>query len=97
MKSKYLLLLLIVLIVIMIDRIFFMPNRLENVWSYESGIYFGDPIGYNQDFIYQKGKIIITGSRLNGTKYILLGCYFDNLIFFDLKTLTYSRYIDFYY
>ncbi|KFF10053.1 hypothetical protein B0A62_13790 [Flavobacterium hydatis] len=57
MKKKFLIFFSVLLSILLIDRLFFMEHRLQGVWEYDGGSYFGDPIAYNQDFIFNKNKI----------------------------------------
>jgi hypothetical protein len=93
--KKIIKILAIILFVILIDRIFLMPKRVQGVWEYESGSYFGDPIAFKQDFELKKGKIIFNYRKKissRSKKPYLLGCYFGQMILYDFSELQLTRY-----
>lgn len=87
MKKKVIIILSILLILI-VDRVFLLPNRIEGIWEYSRGTYLGDPIAYQQDYILAHNKIIFIRNKsesnpvLNKDIY-LMGIYFNTMYLYD--------------
>lgn len=96
MKKK-IIIILSVLSILIIDRIFFMPNRIEGIWVYSNGSYLGDPIAYQQDYILIHNKIVFIRDKsksnpvLNKNIY-LLGCYLNMMYLYDSHSSSIVRY-----
>lgn len=100
MKKKLLIFFSVLLSILLIDRLFFMENRLQGIWEYNEGSYFGDPIAYNQDFIFNKNKIKFVRNKSESNPVIekeiyLVGCYFNMLFLYDNNSNKTALYIKF--
>lgn len=91
-KSK---LILVLLLIIVIDRFLFMPNRINNIWEFETGNYIGDPISQIQNIkVLNNFEIEISKNEKSASFYVI-GCYFGGLYLLEKKTLTYNEYSKF--
>lgn len=79
------------LFVFLLDRFFFLPERMHGTWEYEEGIYKESPITFETIAITNNFEISINQSRKSQSFY-LLGCYFGRLYLLDLQTLDYTKY-----
>ena len=80
---------------VIIDRYFWMPERVKQLWRWEKGLSLGDPIYYNQDFEIIDFKFFFKDNKdeknfpvvYNNRKgeFYLLGCYFKKLYIYDIK------------
>lgn len=75
-------------LVLLVDRIWFMPDRLKVVWVFESGHYIKDPIAFKQDFEYEDFEIRFK----TGEGFFLLGCYFGQMLLYDFQRKEVTRY-----
>jgi hypothetical protein len=81
--------------VFMIDRYFFMENRLNNIWMFNSGRNFGEPLSINQNFILKNNRIQFINFfdkenfpktyKNTQSSFYLLGSYFGNLYIWDIE------------
>ena len=82
------------LFVLLLDRFFFLPGRMDATWEYEKGANLGDPITFENIDILNNFEIQIQkAGELN--ECYLLGCYFGNLYLLDTQTLKYTKYVEF--
>jgi len=76
-----------------------MEHRLQGVWEFSGGSYFGDPIAYNQDFVFNNSKIKFVRNKSEDNPVLekevyLVGCYFNILLMYDNnlnKTASYIK------
>ena len=79
------------LLLFVMDRLMFLPGRMDNTWVYEKGTLAGDPITFNNIEIINNFEVKIQkGGKWN--TFYLLGCYFGNLYLLDETTLEYTKY-----
>ncbi len=103
-KQKILFSVILFTILFVVDRYTWMPNRAKHLWLQESGINLGDPIAYNQDFIFNGSEIEFQGVKSTEeyptvmenrkSKFYFAGCYFGNLYIYDLKRNEITTYFD---
>lgn len=79
------------LFLLLLDRFFFLPGRMDNTWQYESGTFAGDSITYTNIEIINNFEVKIQKSGKWNTFY-LVGCYFGNLYLLDEENLKYTKY-----
>ena len=77
----------------MLDRFFFLPERMDGIWQYESGVFVGDPIAYDNIEISNNFEVKIRKSYKFDSFY-LLGCYFGRLYLLEKNNLQYTKYIE---
>jgi hypothetical protein len=82
MKRKLMIGIIVILAALVIDRIYFMTDRVSGTWMYQRGDYLGDPIGLHQDFEVE-GSLVTFHS---GKKYFLVGCYSNQLVLYGLNS-----------
>jgi hypothetical protein len=73
-------------LLIIIDRFYFMPSRLNDIWQWDSGCLMGDPISYKQDFELHGFEIVFNGQKKvshRNKKFLLIGCYFGEMLLYD--------------
>lgn len=81
------------LFVFVLDRLMFLPGRMDATWQYETGINLGDPITFENIDIINNFEIKIRKvGELN--ECYLLGCYFGNLYLLNSQTIEYSKYVE---
>lgn len=83
------------LFVLLLDRFFFLPGRMDGNWQYQKGYFFGDPISFDQIDIINNFELKISESTQKTKSCYLLGCYFGKLYLLDKETLNYSKYSKF--
>lgn len=87
-KKKVISILISILFVFGIDRLLLMPKRLDSIWEFETGDYLGDPLALEQHFKLVDSKLEFK----NGKKFYLVGCYFGELIMYNLNENKITRY-----
>lgn len=95
---------ILIVILIVVDRYTWMPNRAKHLWLQESGRNLGDPIAYNQDFIFKGSRIVFQGLKSTNeypavmenrnSKFYFAGCYFGNLYIYDLNRNELTTYFE---
>ncbi|MCF6128988.1 hypothetical protein L1S35_04835 [Flavobacterium sp. AS60] len=81
------------LFILLLDRFFFLPGRMDATWQYEKGINLGDPITFDNIEIINNFEVMVRKSGEFNSCY-LLGCYFGNLYLLDSKALKYTKYTE---
>jgi len=81
------------LFIFLLDRFFFLPGRMDTVWQYESGVFVGDVIAYDNITIINNFEVQISKSYKFDSFY-LLGCYFGRLYLLDKNYLRYTKYVE---
>lgn len=79
------------LFIFLMDRFMFLPSRMDALWQYESGVFVGDPISYDNIEIIDNFEVKIRKSYQFDNFY-LLGCYFGNLYLLEKNSLKYTKY-----
>lgn len=79
------------LFILLLDRFFFLPGRMDTLWQHDSGSNFGDPIVFDNIEIISNFEIQIKKTN-NFTNCYLLGCYFGNLYLIDTQNFSFSKY-----
>lgn len=77
--------------ILLIDRFFLLPSRMDGIWQYETGYFVGDPIAFENIEIIDNFEVRISKSGKFDSFY-LLGCYFGNLYLLDKNYLKYTKY-----
>jgi len=81
------------LFIVLIDRFFFLPGRMDATWEFEKGTYMGDSITFENINILNNFVIQIQKTGELNECY-LLGCYFGNLYLLNSQTLKYTKYVE---
>ncbi|WP_396157661.1 hypothetical protein [Flavobacterium sp.] len=81
------------LFIVLLDRFFFLPGRMDATWEYEKGINMGNPITFDNIVIINNFVIQIQKTGELNECY-LLGCYFGNLYLLNSQTLKYTKYVE---
>ena len=76
---------------LLLDRFFFLPGRMDATWEFKKGLFFGDPISYENIEIINNLEIRINKTG-NSYSCYLLGCYYGNLYLLETQTLQYTKY-----
>ncbi|MGV3696301.1 hypothetical protein [Flavobacterium sp.] len=79
------------LFILLLDRFFLLPARMDAMWQYESGVNAGDIIFYDNIEIISNLEIVIHANKKSQSFY-LLGCYFGNLYLLETRSLEYTKY-----
>jgi hypothetical protein len=88
-------LILILFLIIAMDRILFMPDRINAIWEFEKGNYIGDPISQIQNIkVLNNFEIEISKNEKSASFYVI-GCYFGGLYLLEKSTLKYNVYSQF--
>jgi hypothetical protein len=77
--------------ILLLDRFFFLPGRMDAVWQHDFGANIGDPIVFSSIEIISNFEIQVKKTN-NFTNCYLLGCYFGNLYLIDAQNFTLSKY-----
>jgi hypothetical protein len=91
--KKFLGILPFLLFLFLLDRFFFLPGRMDGVWQYESGIFVGDPIAFDNIEIVNNFEVKISKSSKFDSFY-LVGCYFGRLYLLDKNYLVFTKYTE---
>jgi hypothetical protein len=83
----------LLLFVFLLDRFFFLPGRMDGIWQYDSGIFVGDPIAYDNIEIIDNFEVKIRKSTKFDSFY-LVGCYFGRLYLLEKNYLVLTKYIE---
>jgi hypothetical protein len=106
MKKKTTLIYILALLCILFitDRYLWMPERVKEVWTWESGIGLGDPIAYKQNFILNGSEITFVNFKdkehwskvykNTQSKFYFAGCYFGTLYIYDTQKGKIAIYIN---
>lgn len=81
------------LFLFILDRLMFLPGRMDATWEYEKGTNLGDPITFDNIEIINNFEITVRKTGESNSCY-LLGCYFGNLYLLDSQTLKYTKYVE---
>lgn len=88
-------LILMLLLIIVIDRFFFLPDRINTAWEFEKGNFIGDPITKIQNIkVLNNFEIEISKNEKSASFYVI-GCYFGGLYLLEKNTLKYNKYSEF--
>ena len=81
------------LFIFIIDRLMFLPGRMNGEWEYVSGTYLGDTIAFEDNIsILNNINIEIQKNKQFDTFY-LMGCYFGQLYLLNKNTLEFTHYV----
>ena len=91
--KKILRILPFILFILVLDRFFLLPSRMDGIWQYETGAYVGNPISYDNIEIIDNFEVKIRKSS-DFDSFYLLGCYFGRLYLLEKNNLQYTKYIE---
>ena len=82
----------LLLFVFVIDRLMFLPGRMNGEWHYEKGTYLGDSIAFDSNIEILSNVEIEIQKNQKFDNFYLLGCYFGTLYLLNKTTLEYTVY-----
>ena len=91
--KKFIRILPFILFILVLDRFFLLPSRMNGIWQYETGAFVGDPISYDNIEIINNFEVRIRKSY-DFDSFYLLGCYFGRLYLLEKNNLQYTKYIE---
>ncbi|HNP33141.1 MAG TPA: hypothetical protein PKN96_07595 [Flavobacterium sp.] len=82
------------LFILLLDRFFFLPGRMDGTWQYDEGAYIETPINFSNIEIKNNFEVRIHRDKKSEMFY-LLGCYFGRLYLLNEAELNYTKLIEF--
>ncbi len=83
------------LFLLLLDRLFYLPGRMNGIWQYDEGTFIETPITFSNIEIKNNFEVIINKNKSKKSEsFYLLGCYFGRLNLLNEDTLDYTKLIE---